>query len=121
MNTSLMSQTLSSLDRSPALLAVEEALASARTRDDVRTVELTVLPHRMRVRVAKHQHTQVLVCCLQSYNEARERWEGRTLRWAKNLRVLRDLLDSQCLPYLDQLGWCPVYFSFAPSSGWKHG
>jgi hypothetical protein len=98
--------------KSTACLTVDEALDTARTRDDVRTVELIVIPNQLRVRVAEHQKTFAAVYSLQRYNEEKGRWYGATL-WARDLTALyNEVLDFEGQDYLDCSGWKPVYFSF---------
>ena len=90
----------------------DEALDRARPRDDVRTVELVLVPGQIRVRLALHEINHTAVFSQQRYHEESGQWVGKTL-WARDWQTLYNkVLNTEEQDLLDVRGWKPVYFSF---------
>lgn len=96
-------------------LTANEALNVARPRDEIRTVELMLVPGQIRIRVAEHQRLGTTVFSQQHYHPATEQWVGSS-RWARDFDSLYTVvLNLEERDFLDARGWKPVYFSYERS------
>lgn len=93
-------------------LTANEALGAARPRDEVRTVELVLVPGQIRIRVAEHQHLGTTVFSQQRFDPVAEQWVGSS-RWAGDFDLLYTMvLNLEEREFLHARGWKPVYFSY---------
>ena len=93
-------------------LTASEALDLARTRDEVRTVELVLVPGKIRIRVAEHQHLGTTVFSQQHFDPEALQWVGDS-RWASDFDSLYTrVCNLEEREFLDARGWKPVYFSY---------
>ena len=93
-------------------LTANEALNAARPRDEVRTVELVLVPGQIRIRVAEHAHFGTTVFSQQHLDPVTEQWVGSS-RWAGDFDSLYTMvLNLEERDFLEARGWKPVYFSY---------
>ena len=93
-------------------LTANEALDMARPRDEVRPVELVLVPGQIPIRVAEHQRFGTTVFYQQHYDRASEQWVGNS-RWAEAFDSLYTMvLNLEERDFLDARGWKPVYFPY---------